>query len=96
MSAEYITQAAVIDLGFTKSMIKTLLPEPTLKTNPIYKCAAPMRLHRVADVNAAMETEAYKVMIAKADARRASALKAVDTKRRNGEMLVAAIVASLD
>lgn len=68
------------------------MPEPMLKTNLYYKSAAPMRLYRIADVNAAMETEAYKAASAKAEARKASAQKGLETKRRNGEALIKMIV----
>lgn len=42
--SELITQSTVMEMGFTKAMIKNLLPEPITKPNPIYHCAAPMKL----------------------------------------------------
>ena len=40
---EFITKSAIMEMGFTKSMIEKLLPEPTEKPNPYYKKAAPMK-----------------------------------------------------
>lgn len=93
---EYITQSAVLAIGFTKTMIRILLPEPVLKSNPRYRSAAPMRLYRVADVNAAMETEAFHAALAKAEARKASAQKAVETKQRTAEELVNRLIANIE
>ncbi len=42
--AEMITQSTILEMGWTKSMITKLLPEPTLKLNPHYRSAAPMRI----------------------------------------------------
>lgn len=93
---EYITQSAVMAIGFTKTMIKILLPEPVLKSNPRYRSAAPMRLYRVADVNAAMESEAFHAAQAKAEARKVSAQKAVETKQRAAEELVNRLIANVE
>lgn len=62
-----ITQATVLSMGFTKSMIDKLLPAPTLKQNPRYKSSAPMKLWKEADVLAAMETDAFREAAAKAE-----------------------------
>ena len=39
--AEMITQSTILEMGWTKSMITKLLPEPILKPNPHYRSAAP-------------------------------------------------------
>lgn len=93
--AQLISQSTVLDMGFTKSMIAKLLPAPVLKPNPWYRSAAPMKLYRIEDVSAAMETEAYRVASEKAEARRSSAEKAVETKRQKGEALIDTIVEEL-
>lgn len=94
-NARLISQSTVLDMGFTKSMIEILLPVPVLKPNPRYRSSAPMKLYRIEDVSAAMETEAYRVASEKAEARRSSAEKAVETKRQKGEALIDTIVEEL-
>ena len=78
---ELITQSMVLEMGFTKTMIKKLLPEPIEKENPYYKCASPMKLYDKAVVLAIMETEPYKEEWDKALKRKESANKAVKTKK---------------
>ena len=51
-----ISQKTVIEMGWTKAMIAKLLPEPTLKPNPNYRSAAPMKLWIEEEVIAAMQT----------------------------------------
>lgn len=90
-----ITQATVLSMGFTKSMIDKLLPAPILRDNPRYKCAAPMKLWEEADVLAAMDTDAYREAAAKAAQRKQAAAKAVDTKRKNAEVLADELIAAI-
>ena len=90
-----VTQATVLSMGFTKSMIDKLLPAPTLKQNPHYKSSAPMKLWKEADVLAAMETDAYREAAAKAAQRKQAAAKAVDTKRKNAEVLADELIAAI-
>lgn len=90
-----ITQSTVLSMGFTKSMIDKLLPAPTLKDNPRYKCAAPMKLWKEADVLAAMDTDAFREAAAKAERRKVAACKGVDTKRKNAEVLADELIAAI-
>lgn len=90
-----ITQATVLSMGFTKSMIDKLLPAPALKDNPRYRSAAPMKLWKETDVLAAMETDAFREAAAKAERRKASASKGVDTKRKNAELLAEELIAAI-
>lgn len=90
-----ITQATALSMGFTKSMIDKLLPAPILRDNPRYKCAAPMKLWKEADVLAAMDTEAFREAAAKAERRKAAASKGVDTKRKNAELLADELIAAI-
>lgn len=83
-----ITQTAVLEMGWTKKMIDTLLPEPILKDNPHYRCAAPMRLFDEEVVLAAMKTEEFIEAFEKAEKRRKSSCKANKTKRMRLETLV--------
>ena len=75
-----ICLSTVKDMGFNKKLIEALLPEPELKDNPNYKCAAPMKLWKLTDVEAAMETDEYKAEQVKREKRLKSAQKAVQTK----------------
>lgn len=90
-----ITQSTILSMGFTKSMIDKLLPAPILKQNPRYKSAAPMKLWQEADVLAAMDTDAFREAAAKAAQRKQAAAKAVDTKRKNAEVLADDLIASI-
>lgn len=63
-----------------------LLPELVLRPNPHHVSGPPMSLWEKADVERAMETEAFKAHIAKRNAmrekRQAAAKKAVETKQK--------------
>lgn len=78
--SEMISQSAIIEMGWTRTMISKLLPEPTLKPNPHYSKAAPMKLWDKETVIAVMETEDFKNELEKANRRKNSAVKAVKTK----------------
>lgn len=66
-----VCQTTVLEMGWTKSMIAQLLPEPTIRPNPYgAQKSAPMRLWKEADVLACMETEEYKALHAQAEQRR--------------------------
>lgn len=90
----YLTQSAVIERGWTKSMLK-LLPTPTEKRNPYYRKAAPMKLWAVSDVEAAEQTDAWRDAKEKADRRKANAAKAVATKTAKLEAEVDAALKSV-
>ena len=68
-------------IGFNDKLIAILLPEPLLKTNPFYKCAAPMKLWEKKVVEEAMENELFKAHIIKREKRISGAKKAVLTKK---------------
>ena len=93
--AKMITQSSVLEMGFTKSMIEKLLPEPTLKANPHYKCASPMKLWDEAVVIAVMDSDEYKKMLEARDKRKSSAEKAVNTKRVKAEMILDSVLNSI-
>lgn len=81
MEKVLITQSTIkSEYGWTQGMIDKLLPEPTLKRNPHYACAAPMKLWPEQVVLEVMESEVYKVAKEKAERRRTGANKAVRTK----------------
>lgn len=76
-----VTQTEVKRLGFTDKLIKELLPEPELVTNPCYRSAAKMKLWKLSDVETAMETRTFQESFAKRKRYRIAAEKAVETKK---------------
>lgn len=58
-----ITQRQLLKMGFTRRMIETLLPAPTLVNNPFFKHGAPMKLWDKSAVDAAKETVAFQEYI---------------------------------
>lgn len=81
--SQMITQSTILAMGWTKTMIKNLLPEPTERPNPHYKCAAPMKLWEQDKVLEVMETEDFKKALEKASKRKNAAKSAVKTKEKH-------------
>ena len=80
---EYATKSQLKESGWTDTMVKKFLGTPdATKTNPYYKCAAPMGLYDMKRVKRVERTKAFKEAMAKSEARKAAAEKAVVTKRR--------------
>ena len=80
MEKDKLCLSEVKKLGFNDKLIKELLPEPELKTNPKYKKAYPMKLWKMADIEKAMETETFAEEQKKIQQRRKQSEKAVQTK----------------
>ncbi len=80
--SQMITQSTILAMGWTKTMLKNLLPEPTERPNPHYKCAAPMKLWEQDKVLEVMETEDFKKALEKASKRKNAAKSAVKTKEK--------------
>lgn len=78
--SQMITQSTILAMGLTKTMIKNLLPEPTERPNPHYKCAAPMKLWEQGKVLEIMETEDFKRALEKASKRKNAAKSVAKTK----------------
>lgn len=79
---EKLTKTEVKELGFSDRLIDSLLPEPELRDNPLYRFAgAPMKLWRKDDVERAMETEEFKEHLKKRERRSQAARKAAETRR---------------
>lgn len=91
-----IAQTTIIEMGWTKTLIAKFLPEPTLKPNPYYKKAAPMKLWRESDVMEIMETPEFIEAMEKAEKRKAAAGKAVQTKVNILAQEMERVTASLD
>lgn len=79
---EMIIRQTVLEMGFTRSMIAKLLPELQLKTNHNYRSGPPMKLWPKDVVEAAMQTDAFRELRAKAD-RRSQAGKEVAAKKED-------------
>jgi hypothetical protein len=78
----YITMSDVKEQGWTSTMINRFLPKPDkIKRNPYYKCVAPMKLYEKAKVEEIEKTEQFKKAYEKAQQRRKSCKKAIETKR---------------
>lgn len=69
-------------LGWSSTLIAKLLPEPVLKRNPMFACAAPMKLWNISDVEGAMQTQEFQDHLAKRKERQKAAQKAVETKKQ--------------
>ena len=74
------TKTEVKSLGFSEKLIKMLLPEPELRTNPHYRSAAYMQLWKRSDVEKAMKNPIFQEWLKKREKRQAAAEKAVATK----------------
>lgn len=55
-----LSQKDLFNLGFTRKMIKTLLPAPQLVQNPYFKNGAPMKMWNESDVEVAMESDEFR------------------------------------
>lgn len=89
----YITQSAILERGWTKSLINRFLPEPVLKKNPKYACAAPMKLWEEEKVIEVERTDAFIAALTKLEKRRESAILVAHRKRA---ALVDAMVEAAD
>ena len=76
----YYNLSELKEIGWTDKMVRELLPNPELRKNPLYANAAPMKLWKIQDVEAAMRTDAYAAASEKAANRRAAAKKAAVTR----------------
>ena len=76
-----ITQSKIMsEYGWTKSLINKFLPDPVLKPNPHYGSSSPMRLWEEDTVKQVMMTPEFQDAMEKANKRKKSASKAVETK----------------
>ena len=81
--AELVTQSRITARGWSKTMVAKLLGEPDkLAPNPMYKCAAPMKLYNLERVKKVELSEEFKAAKARAEKRRAAINPSID-KRRN-------------
>lgn len=90
-----ITQSAIIERGWTQTLIKKFLPEPVLATNPCYASASPMKLWDITAVEAIEQMADFCVALEKATLRKAAAQKAAATKKDKLMQEVKDIIAHL-
>lgn len=95
-TARYLTQTALIERGWTRTLIGKYLPNPTLKPNPRYRSAAPMRLWAESDVLSAESLPEWAADKARSERRKAGATKAVATKTRATLDRIAEFAASVE
>lgn len=82
MEKEMITQTALLERGWTKSMITKLLPDPVLKNNP-YNRSSSIKLWELETIEQ-IEKQPYFMDAKKAaEKRKASAKKAKETQFKN-------------
>ena len=80
MNEETLCKSQLKERGWTDSIIKEANLPFEEKTNPYYKCAAPMRLYKLEDVEAFEATKVFETLLEKAKSRKKSGEKAVETK----------------
>jgi hypothetical protein len=85
---DMLTQSQIIEMGWTKSMINKLLPEPILKENPRYRNSAPMKLWDKDVFESIMQKNAYTETPSELDG--ISAFKTVKIKGGHKTMSVGA------
>jgi len=81
-----LSTQAILDRGWTGTMIRALLGEPDeYAPNPRYRSAAPCRLYDIDRITRAEATEAYAQRVAKLEARRRGKDYQSDFRRRYGD-----------
>ncbi len=81
LEQEMYTLTKLKQLGFNDKLISELLPLPTLKPNPYYKCAPDMKLWSKEIVLEAMESTRFKQHLLRRNNYVLGAKKAVETKK---------------
>lgn len=77
---EKITQSELLEKGWTKKLIAEFLGEPELKVNPYYKSGHPMKLWPKEEIEQVQNSSDFQKAFDKAQKRKDSAKKAVQTK----------------
>nr|DAO34978.1 MAG TPA: DNA repair protein RAD14/DNA Complex excision repair DNA damage [Caudoviricetes sp.] len=90
-----ISLSTVKSYGFTDKLIRELLPEPELVTNPHYRSGPKMKLWDASVVESAMKTEIFVAEMEKRNKRREAAKKAVQTKTSKLQLQVDEFIKSV-
>jgi hypothetical protein len=80
-----LSKSQILEMGWTQAMIKKLLPEPTLRPNPIYRSASPMKLWEEKVVLECMGTEEFRAEAEKAEKRKAAVEKGRKTRIKHSQ-----------
>jgi hypothetical protein len=84
-----ISKAAVLARGWTEGLINRFMPVPDKeKSNPKYKCAAPMKLYALTRVEEIEASDEFKEAKEKSDKSKLSCSAGVETKRSKTRELV--------
>lgn len=79
---QQFSQSQLLGMGFTRKMIETLLPPPTVEVNPFFKNGAPMKLWDKSVVDAAMKTDTFREYEGKPSYKNGIPLSEIDRYRR--------------
>lgn len=82
----YVSRSELKRRGWTEKMIDWLLKKPDVtQSNPYYRHAAPMKLYRIERVNYVESTPGFFIAKEKADKRKMSSCRAMETKREEAK-----------
>lgn len=89
---QYLSLSSLKQRGWSESIIKNmcLLPDKEV-TNPYYKSASTMKLYDLHKVEALEEADEFRVLLEKAENRKKSSAKAVNTKMQKMKEFVHSI-----
>ena len=85
MSKEYYNQSQLLKKGFSKAMIRKLLPEPKLQKHAFYKSSPPIKKWKKTVVDCVMKTDEYKEELEKFKQRQEVSKKGAATRRSKDE-----------
>lgn len=79
---EFLTQTALLERGWTKTLVKKFFPKPhDTKPNNMYRSAAPIKLYEEKIIKSVEQTKDFKKEFEKVKKRRESSKKAIKTKK---------------
>ena len=86
---EYLIRATILERGWTDKLLKLFLAEPDKTApNPHYRSAARMKLYLLERIEKIEQTQTFKEELEKANKRKLSAKRALETKKKNLEILL--------
>ncbi|WP_407723325.1 hypothetical protein [Ruminococcus sp. JL13D9] len=85
MSEEYYNQSQLLKKGFSKAMIRKLLPKPKLQKHTYYQSSPPIKKWEKTVVDSVMETVEYKEELEKSKQRKEVSKKGAATRRNRDE-----------
>ena len=85
MSDEYYNQSQLLKKGFSKAMIRKLLPEPKLQKHTYYRSSPPIKKWDKSVVEKVMKTDEFKYELEKSLQRKEVSKKGASTRRNKDE-----------